>query len=526
MAPEEQKEDWHKALTERNEKRLPEKLLDDLKAAKKRAESGLTKKNSDQMSYFLVEFMGSHEFIWVKENAILENFDPNDDPNVAHAAGNITKKKRSTSYNAKQMDAALEEGKWALEEFEAYLNDTCGDQSDEEDEYNDAGYTYDILCQTDEEAEALTEIDLDHENESDIEEQSEMLASEGHLDFSVAGRKLAKQRAAARKKQNAALAKKEKEKKVKSSASVDAKTPLDDKQLEARRKKRSRDHEKGLKELERKARKRDLAAEKKVSSNEVRNKKGRAENIIKSFLLRKSMDDEKFNGPLFGPGTSIDPSGLLGMALAFRAAAGEIPFEDSNGKPFVENSWEKIDADEPLESSERCKRLEEQIALIEKEIKKVNAATERRLALTEEAEKRRDAARATIFSEGDAARNVDVKVRARKGKAGKKSSEGGGDSRPSSMPTEGAINELDAVKSEADSKIKVEVEEKKVGDATEAKVDKIDTNIVNDVKKEEVAASDVVMTVESNKMDIEPTTEGNVQEIVATTTVAVPKSES
>jgi hypothetical protein len=474
LAPEEQKEDWHKALTERNEKRLPEKLLDDLKAAKKRAESGLSKKNSDQMSYFLVEFMGSHEFIWVKENAILENLDPNDDPNVAHAAGNITKKKRSTSYNAKQMDSALEEGKWALEEFEAYLNDTCGDQSDDEDEYNDAGYTYDVLCQTDEEAGALVEIDREH-NESDIEEQSEMLASEGYLDFSTAGRKLAKQRATARKKQNAALAKKEKEKKAKSVGSVDAKTPVDDKRgqrdLEARRKKRSRDHEKMLKELERKAKKNDLAAEKKSGSNEVRNKKGRAENIVKSFLLRKSLDDKNFNGPLFGPGTSIDPSGLLGMALAFRAAAGEIPFEDSNGKPFVENSWEKIDANEPLESSERCKRLEEQIVLIEKEIARVNAATERRLALTKEAEKHRDAVRAKIFSKGDTARSVDVKVRARKGKAGRKSNEGSGDSRPPSMPTEGAMDEVNNIKSEVGRKIKVKAEEEKVGDAVEAKVE-------------------------------------------------------
>jgi len=532
LAPEEQKEDWHKALTERNEKRLPEKLLDDLRAAKKRAESGLTKKNSDQMSYFLVEFMGSHEFIWVKENAILENFDPNDDPNVAHAAGNITKKKRSTSYNAAQMDSALEEGKWALEEFEAYLNDTCGDQSDDEDEYNDAGYTYDVLCQTDEEAEALDEIDLEHENESDIEEQSEMLASEGYLDFSIAGRKLAKQRTTARKKQNAALAKKEKEKKAKGATSVATKTPSDDKrgqrEVEARRKKRSRDHEKSLKDLERKAKKRDLAAEKKISSNEVRNKKGRAENIVKSFLLRKSMDDKNFNGPLFGPGTSIDPSGLLGMALAFRAAAGEIPFEDSNGKPFVENSWEKIDADEPRESSERCKRLEEQIGLIEEEIARVNAATERRLALTKEAEKHRDAARAKIFSEGDTARSVDVKVRARKGKAGRKSSDAG-DSRPPSMPTEGAMDELDNVKSEVDSKIKVEAEEGKVGDAVEAKVDTMDTKngeVATDMKREEVTAKDVDMAVESTKMDVEPIKEENVQISGGTTTDALPTSES
>ena len=459
MAPEEQKEDWHKALTERNEKRLPEKLLDDLKAAKKRAETGLSKKNSDQMSYFLVEFMGSHEFIWVKENAILENFDPNDDPNVAHAAGNITKKKRSTSYNAKQMDAALEEGKWALEEFESYLNDTCGDQSDDEDEYNDAGYTYDVLCQTDEEAEALDDMDPD-QNESDIEEQSELLASEGHLDFSVAGRKLAKQRAAARKKQNAALAKKEKEKKAKAEAkAAEAKTPTSDKreqrELEARRKKRARDHEKMLKDLDRKAKKKAVA-EKKSSTNEVRNKKGRAENIVKSFLLRKSLDDKNFNGPGLGPGTSIDPSGLLGMALAFRAAAGEIPFEDSNGKMFIENSWDKIDADEPIQSSERCKRLEEKIDLIQKEITRVNAITLRRRELIKDAETERDAVRAKIFSKGDIARSVDVKVRARKGKSGRKSSEGGGDSRPPSMPTEGAIDEVDKVKSESESKMKVD----------------------------------------------------------------------
>ena len=426
--------------------------------------------------------------------------------------------KRSTSYNANQMDTALEEGRWALEEFEAYLNDTCGDQSDDEDEDNDAGYTYDVLRQTDEEAEASDEID-EHDNDSDIEEKTEMLASEGYLDFSASGRKLAKQRAAARKKQNAALAKKEKEKKAKDVCGVDAKTPVDDKrgqrELEARRKKRSRDHEKMLKDMERKARKKDLAAEKKCSSNEVRNKKGRAENIVKSFLLRKSMDDKNFNGPLFGAGTSIDPSGLLGMALAFRAAAGEIPFEDSNGKAFVENSWEKIDADEPFESSERCKRLEEQIVLIEKEIARVNTATERRLALTKKAEQHRDVARAKIISKGDTARSVDVKVRARKGKAGRKPTDGGGDSRPSSMPTEGAMDEVDKddVNSEVRNRIKVEAEEERVGDAVEAKVDAMDTKnedvATTDVKKEEVPANIVKMEVESSKMDIEPIKEDN-----------------
>ena len=99
MAPDDQKEDWHQSLTDRNEARLPEKLRDDLKAAKRRAELGLKKQSTDVMSYFLVEFMGSHEFIWVKESDIIESFDPEEDVNIAAAAGNITKKRRSTAFN-------------------------------------------------------------------------------------------------------------------------------------------------------------------------------------------------------------------------------------------------------------------------------------------------------------------------------------------------------------------------------------------------------------------------------------------
>ena len=86
LAPDDQKEDWHQSLTERNESRLPEKLRSDLSVAKRRAEQGLKKTGSDLMSYFLVEFMGSHEFIWVKESDIIENFDPDEDVNIAAAS--------------------------------------------------------------------------------------------------------------------------------------------------------------------------------------------------------------------------------------------------------------------------------------------------------------------------------------------------------------------------------------------------------------------------------------------------------
>jgi len=55
LAPEHQKEEWHKTLTERNEARLPEKLLQGLGAGKKKATLGIeSKKKGEQMSYFMV----------------------------------------------------------------------------------------------------------------------------------------------------------------------------------------------------------------------------------------------------------------------------------------------------------------------------------------------------------------------------------------------------------------------------------------------------------------------------------------
>lgn len=412
MAPDDQKEDWHQSLTDRNEARLPEKLLTDLKMAKRRAELGLKKQSSDLMSYFLVEFMGTHEFIWVKESDIIETFDPEEDVNIAAAAGNITKKRRSNAFNTQLMSNAIEEGRWALEEFEIQLNNTCGDTSDDEGEdeedEKDTGYTYDVLNQSDEEADELDEDDKKGQ-ESDIEELNELLASDGVLDYSVEGRKKAKARAAALKKQHTLQTKKEREKsmaaktKSKTPTKVDSKindyqTQKAQREREARQKKRSRDHEKSLKDVERKA-KRKKTADKRSIPSDIPDKRGRADTIAKGFLMRRCIDDDsgKLIGAAFQPTASVEPSGLLGMALAFRAAAGEIPFVETNGKPFCENSWDKFNADGPTDSAERCKRLQDQIDLIGKEIINVDAATDKRLALTKDAEKVRLAAQKSIL---------------------------------------------------------------------------------------------------------------------------------
>lgn len=413
LAPDDQKEDWHLALTERNETRLPEKLRDDLKAAKRRAEQGL--KKNEVMSYFLVEFMGSHEFIWVKEGDIIESFDPDDDVNVASAAGNITKKKRSTAFNTKQMSDAIEEGRWALEEFELQLNDACADGIEADDEYNDSVFTFDTLCESDDEADDMN-VSCERAQRSEMDELNELLATDGLLDFSIEGRKKAKARAVALKKQSALEVKKEKdkEKAMKAKAKVSPKEDpkkvekleLEEKRmLEQRRLKRVRDHEKALKEIERKAKKmKGQDPEKKISPNTIPNKRGRAEAIAKGFIMRKCISDESFTGVQFQPTANVEPSGLLGMALAFRAAAGEVQVVDTAGNPISSNSWDKIDADGPLESSERCIRLREKINQIEREIARVDASTARRLALIEKSEKDRDATHQRIIDAEDQVR--------------------------------------------------------------------------------------------------------------------------
>jgi len=129
LAPDNQKEGWHHTLTVRNEKRLSSKLRDDLKAAKLKVEIEL-KFGSSDLSYFLVELMGTHEFMWVKESDIIEAFD----------AEALDVNSPTLSYDIKQMSIAMKEGISALEEFEYQLNNCCGDEKDE------SGLTFDVLC--------------------------------------------------------------------------------------------------------------------------------------------------------------------------------------------------------------------------------------------------------------------------------------------------------------------------------------------------------------------------------------------
>jgi len=523
LAPEDQKEDWHVFLTERNEARLPEKLHQGLQAGKKKAQQALNRQNdgkAERMSFFLVEFLGTHEFIWVREADIIENFNPDKDPNQQQAAaGNITKKKKSslrgqTPANAKMLQKAIDEGRWALEEFEMQLNDPCGDQLEEyADDEEEENYTFSVLCETDDEADEADggmgdsdDIgDMNHFGSptgrlDDVEEINELLATDGVLDYSTAGRKNAKKRAAALKKQQVdakkLALKKEKEEKAKeekakkakaaskksksdskgakeskqkaSSAEADAKK--EQKELEKRRRKRERERERMIKEEERKSKKIKTEGNSVIRRGRklgIVDKRGRAAAIVRGYLNRMAATADLkglgLSGVLTIPAASVEGTGLLGMALAFRAAAGELEMPNTNDNPPSFKPWENIDADAPLKSEDRCSKLEKQIELIKNELEKLEKNDIRRRELISDAKKEKEEKDAAMKQSEKEARQNDMPKRkpvAKKKEASPKQS----DSKDDNTEKEGDVTDQ---KNNGDTVVDVEIQEDGDNEANE-----------------------------------------------------------
>jgi len=275
---------------------------------------------------------------------------------------------------------------------------------------------------------------------SDVDEANYLLSHDGMLDTSADGRKNAKKRTQEMKKQATAAKKKEAvqkqspAKKVRSTSpgkskksatsqkkSSDKKTDKkadkkeskkvvkkvvkkenkkEQKDLEKRRKKRTRELEKFLKiEAKKKGkRKRSSVDEEGDERGLVRNKRARATAVVNAYLLRWAKDDDSskslaLNGVMSLPAAMVDSTGLLGMALAFRAASGELAMPDEGEKKIAKTKpWAAIDSEKPKKSSERTTILEKQIELIEKEIGRVRKDTEKRnLLALEYAPKRRAA---------------------------------------------------------------------------------------------------------------------------------------
>lgn len=142
--------------------------------------------------------------------------------------------------------------------------------------------------------------------------------------------------------------------------------------------------------------------------NLVLDKRARATAIVNGYLTRMAKDDEYRRLGLAGimsiPAAMVDSSGLLGMSLAFRAAAGELTMPEESGDQEHKKPWDAIDADGPKTSKERTESLQKQFELLKTEIKRVKAATAIRLNLAEEAEKARQKLNEDIANDELAAR--------------------------------------------------------------------------------------------------------------------------
>jgi len=464
MAPDHQKEEWHSELTLRNESRLPEKLKTQLVAGKRRAEAALKKQKLGQaepQSQFLVEFLGTHEFIWVREADIVEEFDAVEDPNQGGGStASGSKKKRASRSNianiigSKIYATAKEEAKWAFEEFELQLQDV-GIGASENPTDEDEGYSFPVLCQSDDEAD---EVGVSSNDSVDVDELNELLATDGLIDFTASGRKNAKKRSQAIKKQKQDAEKKQKadkakkmkaeqNKKKKADKAKEKESKKEQKELDKRRKKRKREREKALKSADpnkkRKLEPEDLKKRESGRRNLIASKRERAIAIVDGYLNR-AVEKEDYDplglggpGSLTIPAAMIDSSGLLGMAMAFRAAAGDLPMPEESGNLSANiKPWDAVNVDKLKKSSERMDALRKQAELMEKEITRLRSATQTRKRLAELERKKFVDIRNKIVAGDNAARINPIEKKKTPSKSKSKSPKTPGSAAPSEADAE------------------------------------------------------------------------------------------
>lgn len=426
LSVEEQRQPWYEALTLRNEERLPEKLRVQLVAARHKCEQA-QKKQSTGTNFFLVEFMGTHEFIWIRENDIIEDFDVENDPNLLQ----INKKKRQGRHGAssivgtKTYKDGLEECTAAVNEFEVLLADAVEYETDDEGgEEEDQSYSYRALSQPDDEADiesgrgysvsdwAVTSYDVDEANY--------LLVHEGAVDIANIGKKPPKKKAV--------VVKKKPEVSPKVSKAKDA-------ELDKKRKHRTKERAKALKANKKS---KTLNTEGEEEENPlVNDKRTRATAIVNAYLGRSALL-ENFKGFATQSVASlsvstVDSVGLLGMTLAFRALTGELTMPDDNGEGAKRRRpWEGVDTEASESASERASQLAKQVDILTSEIERVHQEINRRRVLTEETIARRKEMATQVDLNEETARQNFFKKK-------KKSTP----SKPNSVLVEVAMNDAD-----------------------------------------------------------------------------------
>jgi hypothetical protein len=157
LAPKDHRQEWHLLLTERNEARLPQKQRTQLINAKDKCERA-QKRNVD-LSYSLVEFLGTHEFGWVREADVVQNFDALEDPNeraIKNSKRGFSRSAITNLTSSKMYAEGLEECEWAVKEFEHVLQEAFDFDEVEDDTGDDDGIgafmSYSVMNLSDDEA--------------------------------------------------------------------------------------------------------------------------------------------------------------------------------------------------------------------------------------------------------------------------------------------------------------------------------------------------------------------------------------
>jgi hypothetical protein len=389
------------------------------------------------------EFLGKHQFTWVREADILENFDPQQDPNAPtamhpglDATSGGKKHRKHVSHSVADTPAyntAVQECQWAVEEFEMQVRDPCGDlysmedddEGEDDEEAEEAGlpkYSFSILAQpsTDQESHR------DHAAEETDDEGEALYATQGFIDVTVEGRKRFMALSSSAKRQREAASRREKAEQVKREKAAVAKskkpkqsgasgtasssstkkaaastiTPIatvveTEVSTSIKKRKVSGDAEKHDQQSSRKRPTLEKAhsgsaAGKgfKKRSNVIPDKKSRARAKVRAYitkLIQKGLviptaahTSTGGSGASGGGGShTIDTSGLMGMALAFRAAAGEIPGVDPRDEYDV-RPWDFIDIPASKAPQERCRLMKRKIELLQKAFYSLETENRRR----------------------------------------------------------------------------------------------------------------------------------------------------
>jgi hypothetical protein len=291
-----------------------------------------------------------------------------------------------------------------------------------------------------------------------------------------------------------------------------------EKDLEKKRKKRGRERDRALKGSEQKLKRRRVSESedlKKAPSgrrNLIAGKQERATAIVQGYLKRTMERDEYKTlclgasigeGVLTIPASMIDSSGLVGLALAFRAAAGEIPMPSESGDQSSNiKPWDAIDVDEKKKAKDREELLLKQIDLLAKEIERVKSNTAKRMERTEEANSKRSKMNEEVDVEDKIARQNPLKNKRKSLTPDKKGKEGASKS-PTSKAEDGAKSEG------RDAEIEAEIEAVESVEKMEAQTDKPD-----DAGDATIAQS-VVAAIETSAKDSDDDSSPAVAEAVS-----------